>query len=174
MATYLDFFMLIWRDWCLDIDDGVTFLGTNDIKEDEPESEWIEVEAKEPKLFTIRFEVPYGDELWEVEIMPNSAFVDVFADIATAMDQNVAFLYIGYIFSFIPKSSKPCPIALENESNWKKLVMNAATHVAAEKEKSHGKGVVRPWMICINVLTDDIIPEESSSRKVHYSSLTIH
>ena len=56
---------------------------------------------------------------------------------------------IGYLPSFWPKSSKPCPKLLEDEESWTKLVDTVAEYRIQCRAKNKGKGTVPAFTIHI-------------------------
>jgi len=118
--------------------------------------------------FNIWFEVPYGTGLRSFSVSSKITFQEVFNEIATQMGKFTGFLHVGYIFSFTPKSPKPCPVALESETSWNRLLMIAATHIESEKAKNRGRGIVKPWTVRIEMMGEEEMKgEKPAPGKVH-------
>ncbi|KAF8519630.1 hypothetical protein BU17DRAFT_65853 [Hysterangium stoloniferum] len=90
----------------------------------------------------IQFEIPYGAATHNLRINSDVRYTDFLVDLADSMGLKVSNLWVGYIFSFLPKSPKPKPKLLESEKCWNILICDLATWIEAEKRKNKGKGIV--------------------------------
>jgi len=88
------------------------------------------------------------------------------------MDVGVTFLSaIGYVPSFLPKSSKPHPKLLEDEASWNKLVKDVHKYRKNCKKKNKGKGQVPAFTIS---LTDTSNGDGKENKKVSIYYLYIY
>lgn len=75
---------------------------------------------------------------------------------------------IGYVPSFLPKSSKPRPKLLQDEASWNKLVKDVHEYRENCKKKNKGKGQVPAFTIS---LTDTSNGDGKENKKVSTYSL---
>jgi len=89
-------------------------------------------------LFDIPFEVPYCNATRDLEgITSHTLFSTFLVHLSQCMDVGVTFLSaIGYVPSFLPKSSKPHPKLLEDEASWNKLVKDVHEYRKNCKKKT--------------------------------------
>lgn len=121
-------------------------------------------------LFDIPFEVPYRNATRDLEgITSHTLFSTFLVRLSQRMDVGVTFLSaIGYVPSFLPKSSKPRPKLLEDEASWNKLVKDVHEYRENCKKKNKGKGQVPAFTIS---LTDTSNGDGKENKKVSTYSL---
>jgi len=95
--------------------------------------------------FIIRFEVPFGNVLCNLELPSDILWSDFLADVAVAMGMRVSSLHIGYVFSFWPKSPKRRPKVLDSDKAWQTLLCDARLWLKGKSGlKRKGRQSVKP------------------------------
>jgi len=124
-------------------------------------------------LFDIPFEVPYRNATRDLEgITSHTLFSTFLVRLSQCMDVGITFLLaIGYVPSFLPKSSKPRPKLLEDEASWNKLVKDVHEYRENCKKKNKGKGQVPAFTIS---LTDTSNGDGKENKKVSIYYLYIY
>jgi len=115
--------------------------------------------------FRIPFVVPYHNASRDVDgITSRKSLVQALHIISGHMDVPLTLLAeIGYVPSFLPKSSKPHPKLLEDDASWQKLLEDVHDWIVGCKGKN-GKGAIKPFHIDIVDTSHTTGPSDADSK----------
>lgn len=119
-------------------------------------------------LFDVPFEVPFEGATRNLSgITSHTSFNEFLSAVAKRMETRLSLLArIAYIPSYKPKNPKPVPKLLEDDDDWKKLLVDVEEYRAACVAKCKGKGTVKQFVI---VLVDMSGPDgKSDPKKVRF------
>jgi hypothetical protein len=122
-------------------------------------------------LFDVPFEVPFEGATRNLsDITSHTSFNEFLGAVAKRMETRLSLLArIAYIPSYKPRNPKPVPKLLEDDDDWKKLLVDVEEYRSACIAKCKGKGVVKPFVI---VLVDMSGPDgKSDPKKVRVLSI---
>jgi hypothetical protein len=116
------------------------------------------------ELFDVPFEVPFEGATRNLSgITSHTSFNEFLSAVAKRMETRLSLLArIAYIPSYKPKNPKPVPKLLEDDDDWKKLLVDVEEYRTACIAKCKGKGTVKQFVI---VLVDMSGPDGKSDQK---------
>lgn len=102
-------------------------------------------------FFEIPFVVPYQAATRDLDgLNSHTTFAEFLAEASKKMGVSVSHLIaIGLVASYLPKSPKPIPKLVEDETGWQRYIGAVFEWRNVQLAKKHGKGKIPPFHITV-------------------------